>query len=54
MSEELKALIGSKDKLQEILGCHRTQAWRIWKGKCGLTKVNEKYIWRVLADKAGE
>lgn len=54
MSQELKTIIGSQNKLKEILGCSRTQAWRIWNGKSALTQINEKYIWRVLADKAGE
>lgn len=51
MSEELKLLVGSQKKLQEILGIGRTQAWRIWNNKSKLTSINEKYIWRVLADK---
>ncbi len=50
MPEHLKATIGSQKRLQELLGCSRTQAWRIWTGKSKLTPVNEKYLWRVLQD----
>ncbi len=50
MSEVLKATLGNQNRLQEVLGCSRTQAWRIWNGKSALTTINEKYIWRVLAD----
>lgn len=50
MSEVLKATVGSQNKLQELLGCSRTQAWRIWTGKSKLTSINEKYLWKVLQD----
>lgn len=44
MSEEIKALVGSQKRLQELLGCGRVQAWRVWNGKSKLTKSNERLI----------
>jgi len=54
MPEHLKALIGNQAKLQELLGCSRTQAWRIWTGKSSLTPINEKYLSKVLQDEMYE
>lgn len=51
MPEHMRALIGSQNRLQELLGCSRTQAWRIWSGKTKLTPINEKYLWKVLEEK---
>lgn len=48
MNDQLKALVGTQKRLQEILGCGRVQAWRIWTGKSNLTPINEKYIKMVL------
>jgi hypothetical protein len=50
MPEHMRALIGSQNRLQEILECSRTQAWRIWTGKTPLTRMNEKYLSKVLQD----
>lgn len=44
MKEELKELVGSQQRLIELLSCSRAQAWRIWTGKSELTKANEKLI----------
>lgn len=44
MSNELKELVGSQQRLIELLACSRAQAWRIWTGKSELTKANEKLI----------
>lgn len=48
MPEHLKAIIGTQKRLQELLECSRTQAWRIWNGHSKLTPINEKYLWKVL------
>ena len=50
----MKALIGSQNRLQEILECSRTQAWRIWTGKSKLTRMNEKYLSKFLQDEMYE
>ncbi|AUR95309.1 hypothetical protein NVP1205O_34 [Vibrio phage 1.205.O._10N.222.51.A7] len=52
MPDAMRALIGSQNRLQELLECSRTQAWRIWSGKTKLTAINEKYLWRVLEEKS--
>jgi hypothetical protein len=44
MNQEIKDLVGSQQKLIELLSCSRAQAWRIWTGKSELTKANEKLI----------
>lgn len=54
MPEHMKALIGSQNRLQEILECSRTQAWRIWTGKTPLTRMNEKYLSKFLQDEMYE
>ncbi len=54
MPEHMKALIGSQNRLQELLECSRTQAWRIWTGKTQLTRMNKKYLSKVLMDETNE
>ncbi|CAH9015914.1 hypothetical protein VP137E351_P0033 [Vibrio phage 137E35-1] len=49
MSEELKALLGSKKKLKSILECSDVHAWRLWTGKTNLSAPNEKLIRLVMA-----
>lgn len=44
MTAEEKAIAKSQSNLIDILGCSRTQAWRIWNGKSSLTNSNRKLL----------
>lgn len=44
MNDKEKALAKSQSNLMDVIGCGRTQAWRIWTGRSALTKSNKRLL----------